>query len=198
MKRVMAAAALVAACALAHADGSNWRFVAGVGFGSGGDTIASGSITTTGTNRVVDFDVKPGDGLQYRAGAEYRLADRVSLQASLGYSVSDPMGMNGSLTFTTVPVELLGFVNLTEAWRIGGGLRNSSAEMKATGVSANWSGAGTYTSSPGSVFEAQYLAKFGSQKSQFGGSFRYVSESFTHNSATFSGNHYELGLVLYY
>jgi hypothetical protein len=198
MKKMMAALALMGACVLAHADGSNWRFFAAVGLGSGGETITSGTITTIGTNRVIDFEVKPGDGVQYRVGVDYRIAGRLTLQGSIGYGVNDPMGMNGSLTFTTIPVEFLGFVNLTDALRIGGGLRNSSAEMKGTGLAAGWSGNGTYTSTPGSVLEAQYLAKLSSQRSQFGISLRYVAESFTHNSVTFNGNHYEIGAALYY
>lgn len=198
MKKILVAMAAVFACAVVHAEGSNWRFFAGLGIGNGGDTITTGTVTTIGTNNPNHFEIKPGSGLQYRMGLDYRLASRLFLQASIGYSADDPMGMNGSLTFITIPTEFLGFVGLTESLRIGGGVRNSSAEMKASGLAAGWAGAGTYSSTPGGVVEAQYLGKVGAQGSQFGVSARYVSESFSHNGVSFSGNHYEIGLVLYY
>jgi O-acetylhomoserine/O-acetylserine sulfhydrylase-like pyridoxal-dependent enzyme len=72
-------------------------------------------------------------------------------------------------------------------------VRKSYADMTGTGVSANWSGIGSYSSSGGSVVEAQYLfatseAMPGAQKSQFGISARWVNESFTHNG-DFQGQH---------
>lgn len=203
MNKLLIGAAMVGACTLAHAEGSKWRFFAGVGFSNGGETIASGTITTIGTTKVLPFEIQAGTGTQYRVGADYRISDRLALQASVGRSVSDPMGMNGSLTFTTTPVELLGFVNITEALRVGGGLRRTSADMTGTGVSAGWSGNGSYASTGGTVLEAQYLfatseAKPNFQKPQFGISIRFVNESFSHDSVTFNGNTYEVGLVLYY
>lgn len=201
MKKLLVSLALMGVCAVAQAQAqtSKWRFFAGVGLSNGGETIAAGTITTIGTTQVLPFEIQAGTGTQYRLGADYRLADRVTLQGSIGRSVSDPMGMNGSLTFTLTPVELLGFVNMTDSLRIGAGVRKSSAEMTGTGISASWSGNGSYSSSGGSVVEAQYLfAMPGAQKSQFGISARFVNESFNHNSVTFKGNTYEVGLALYY
>ena len=203
MNKLVVGLAVMSVCALAQAQNSNWRFFVGMGLSNGGETIASGTITTIGTTQVLPFEIQAGTGTQYRVGADYRLADRVTLQGSIGRSVSDPMGMNGSLTITLTPLELLGFVNITDALRIGAGVRKSSAEMSGTGISANWTGVGSYSSSGGSVVEAQYLfatseAKPGAQKSQFGISTRFVNESFKHNSVTFKGNTYEVGLALYY
>lgn len=203
MKKVSIGLVLVCACALAHADGSNWRFFAGAGMSSGGETIVSGTITNVGTGNVVPFEIKPGTGTQFRVGADYRLSERVTLQGSIGRAVSDPMGMDGSLEFTTTPVELLAFVNLTDAFRIGGGLRKTSAEMTGSGKAAGWSELGSYSSTGGAVLEAQYMfaasgAKPSAQTPQLGLSLRFVNESFTHDSVSFGGNHYELGLALYY
>lgn len=203
MKKIMIGLAVACTCTFAQAEGSNWRFFAAAGLANGGDTIVSGTITTIGTNQVLPFEVKPGTGTQFRLGADYRLLDRLTVQGSIGRSVSDPMGMDGSLEFTTTPVEFLAFVNLTDALRIGGGLRKSHAEMTGSGKSAGWSGLGTYSSDQGSVFEVQYLfsdsgARLGSQKSQFGISLRLVKESFTHDSVTFNGDHREVGVSLYY
>ena len=203
MKKMTAALALTGVCALVHADGANWRFYSALGVASGGETITSGTITTVGTTSEVHFKVKPADGLQFRMGVDYRIFERLTLQGAIGYGASDPMGMNGSFTFTTIPVEFLGFLNITDALRIGGGVRKTSAEMKASGVAATFSGVGTYTSTPGTVFEVQYLFPISSgqptyQRSQFGISLRYVTESFSHNSVTYDGNHYEVGMSLYY
>jgi hypothetical protein len=198
MKTMMAALAMACMCVVAHAEGSNWRLFGGLGFGNGGDTITSGNITNVSTGAQTAYEIKPGGGTQYKVGIDYRVADRLTLQVSYGYSSSDPMGYNGSLTFTSSPAELLAFVNLTEGLRIGGGARKTTAEMKGTGVAAGWWEVGAYDSSPGTVVEAQYLVKMGSNRSQFGLSLRYVAESFTHNSVTFNGNHYEVGMALYY
>ena len=203
MKRAMTALALLAVCLLARADGSNWRFFAGLGIANGGESISSGTITNVSTGLQTPYDVRTGTGLQYRLGTDYRIAGRLTLQGSIGYSANDPMGNNGSLTFTTIPVEILGFVNLTEALRVGGGVRSTSAEMKGSGVSSGMSVIGTYASTVGTVAEAQYLFPLpnstpGYQNSRFGVSLRYVTESFTHNSQTYNGNHVELGMALYY
>jgi hypothetical protein len=203
MRKVTLALALTAGCALANAQGSNWRLFAGLGLVNGGETISAGNITNTTTGNQTPYDVKTASGPQFRLGADYRIASRLSLQGSIGYSANDPMGYNGSLTFTTIPVELLGFVSLTDALRIGGGVRKTSAEMTGTGISSNWPEVGIYSSTTGAVVEAQYLFPIsagqpGYQSSQFGFSVRYVSESFSHNAISYKGDHVEVGMALYY
>lgn len=193
---------LIASGTLAQAQSSNWRFFAGAGLAEGGETIASGTIITDGTNKITPFTIKAGGGTQLRAGMEYRLMDRLSLQGSLGYVISDPMGYNGSLTFTAIPVELMAFVNITEALRLGAGVRKTTGEMKGTGVASNWTVNGTYTGSAASVVEVQYLfgadAKTNAQRTQFGVSVRAVNESLSHEGFSINGNHYEVGAALYF
>lgn len=190
---------LVVSCSLSHAQ-SNWRFFAGAGIADGGETIVSGNIVTDGTNKVTPFTIKAGGGTQLRAGLEYRLMDRLSLQGSLGYHVSDPMGYNGSLTFTAVPVELMAFLNVTESLRLGAGVRKTNGELKGTGVASAWSVNGTYSGSAASVVEAQYLFGSGNSKgnAQFGISVRAVNESLSHDGLSINGNHYEVGAALYF
>lgn len=194
---------LVAGASLAQAQSSSWRFLAGVGVADGGETITSGTIVTDGSNKITPYTIKAGGGTQLRAGLEYRLMDRVSLQGSLGYAVSDPMGYNGSLTFTAVPVEVMAFFNITEGLRLGAGVRKTHGEMKGTGVASDWSVNGTYTGSAASVVEAQYLfgsgdAKNNAQRTQFGISIRAVRETLTHGDSSINGNHYEVGAALYF
>jgi hypothetical protein len=203
MKKILLAVTLVAACLAAHAQSSPWRFVAGVGFADGGEKIASGTITTIGTNKVMPFDIQSGTGFQGRIGAEYRLTGQLSVQATIGHAASEAMGINGSLDFTTIPVELMGFADVWNGLRLGAGLRQSHAELRGTGISENFPLNGTYTGGPGSVLELQYLfqngaAQSGAASAQFGLSLRHVTESFTHTLGTLKGDHYEVGAVLYY
>lgn len=187
----------------AHAEGSNWRFFGGLGLADGGDIISRGIIVQDGTNKELPFEIKTGGGTQYRAGVEYRLMDRLSVQGSVGVAVADPMGYNGSLTFSAVPVELMAFVNITEGARIGFGARKTTARLTGTGVASNWAELGDYESTGGVVVEAQYLfgnasARAGTERTQFGISLRVVDEKFTKNAVTIGGKHYEVGASLYF
>jgi hypothetical protein len=194
---------LVAGSAIAQAQSSDWRFFGGVGIADGGETITSGNIVTQGTNKLTPYTIKAGGGTQWRAGMEYRLMDQVSLQGSLGFVVSDPMGYNGSLTFTSVPVEFMAFVNVTENIRLGAGVRKSTARIRGTGIAENWPETGEYSGSAAGVVEAQYLfgpanTKRNLQHTQFGISLRAVNETFTHDGLSINGNHYEVGVALYF
>lgn len=179
---------------------SNWRFFVGSGIADGGETITAGNIVADGTNKLTPYSIKAGGGTQLRAGMEYRLMDRLSLQGSLGYHVSDPMGYNGSLTFTAVPIELMAFVNITEGLRLGAGVRKTTGELKGTGVASAWNVNGTYSGSAASVAEAQYLfgPTNGKSGAQFGISIRAVNETLTHDGLSINGNHYEVGAALYF
>jgi hypothetical protein len=188
---------------LAHAQSSNFRFYGGVGFADGGETITAGDIVTQGTNKLTPYTIEAGGGSQWRAGLEYRLLDQVSLQASVGYVVSDPMGYNGSLTYTAVPFELLGFFNITESIRLGGGLRKTSANIRGTGVAQNWAVTGSYSGEPATVLELQYLfgpanTKQNRQHTQFGFSARAVQEKLEHSGQSINANHLELGIAIYF
>lgn len=184
----------------ACAQESPWRLVVGAGLANGGDTITSGTITTDATGKVLPYDIKAGSGFLVRLGTEYRVSDSFSLQGTVGYSNTAPMGYNGSLTFVTVPLEFMAFANLTSAARVGFGVRSTYAEMSGTGVAANWLGNGRWDSSDGAVLEFQYL--FGPRNSgksaQFGWSARLINEKFSRLGAQFNGNNYELGAVVYY
>lgn len=201
MKKMIAALAVMASCAGGHAQVSNWRAFASVGLAGGGEQITEGDIVIRGTTTSHHFQIKAGDGMQFRVGGDYRLLPRLTLQGSVGYSTNAPMGDNGSLTFTTVPVEVLAFVDLTHSLRIGGGARKTRADIKATGVAEGWPVTGDYESSGGAVVELQYLTAFSAQdKTQFGISLRYVTEAYTHRRTgfRFNGNHYELAAALYF
>lgn len=200
MKKQWLGALLVLGCALAHADESNWRFFGRFGVGFGGENFASGHYVNSGEY----WEIGTGSGMKYAIGADYRISEKVTLQGSVGREVSTvPNAANGDLTFTRVPVELLGFYNLSKEFRVGGGLRYATnSNMTGNGVVAGWSGLGGYEASTGGVLEAQYLFATSQAKearsAQFGLSVRFVSESFRKDGVTRGGDHGEAGLVLYY
>lgn len=203
MKKIFITTVILISSFAASAQEDHWRFVAALSYADGGQKIASGTIVTIGTNKVTPFDIQAGIGFQERIGAEYRLSERITVQGTIGHSASEAMGINGSADFTTIPFELLGFVDVGNGFRLGGGLRQSSAEFRGTGVVANFPPNGTYVGSTGSVLEIQYLFKNSPVQSaissaQFGMSVRGVSETFTHTLGQISGDHYEVGVVLYY
>ncbi len=187
----------------AQAQSAPWRMVGGVAMGEGGQTITSGTITNVSNNQVVPFQIKPGAGPQFRLGAEFPLSPTMAVQATVGHSAVAPMGFNGSLTFTTIPLELMALVSVGDQWRWGLGLRKAHAEMAGSGVAGNSPVLGVYETSVGAVAEVQYLfasagGRSTTQRSQFGVSARYVTETYQRNGYSFNGNHYELGVVLYY
>ena len=179
---------------------SNWRFYAGGGLTHGGDTIAAGTITDVGNGHVIPFEVKPQGDWQVRVGADYRLTDSFSLQGAIGHGNSAPMGYDGSYTMTTIPVELLGFFSITDAFRVGAGVRKTYADMAGTGKGLGYPGLGRWDTSGGAVLELQYLwsTAVAGRGPQFGVSLRRVSETFSKDGYSVSGNHTELGVALYY
>ncbi|NVO05359.1 MAG: hypothetical protein HXX19_05175 [Rhodoferax sp.] len=203
MKKAWIAAAVLAACTGAQAQDSNWRIFAGIGYASGGEKITSGTVTNVSTGLVIPYDIQAGTGFQQRLGAEYRLSERITLQASIGHSTSEAMGFDGSYDFTTIPFEFMGFAEIAGGFRIGAGARQSSAELRGTGKAANSPVNGTFVSTQGAVLEVQYLfanpgARPGKPGPQFGLSLRGVNETFSHTLGTLNGNHVEVGAVLYY
>lgn len=203
MKSALLMGALALASLSAAAQESKWGLVAAVGWADGGEEIVSGTITDrTNPARIVPFTIKTAAGLQLRVGPEYRFNDSVSFQATVGRSVADPMGDNGSATFTTTPVELMVSFKPLPSLMVGVGARKTFADLKGTGVSANAPFLGSYDSSGGGVLEAKYLFSVPSKSSQssaaLGVHARFVSEKFTFQQFELNGNHYELGLTLHY
>ena len=188
---------------LAHADDSPWRVYAAGGIATGGDTILHSRIIQDGTNTTVPFDIKPGTGIPMRLGAEYRFSGPLAVRASVGRLITDPSGYNGSVTFTATTTEVMGLFNLTNALRLGLGARQSTAVIQGTGVAENWYAVGSYEGKNGAVIEAQYLfskdaTHSKSRQPEVGVTLRLVTESFLCNGVSFNGDHYEVGLGLYF
>jgi hypothetical protein len=184
MKKIFPLAALTLAAAFnaqAADAASPFRFLVGAGLTFGGDTLATASFTD-GTSD----NIKSGGLVHLYGGAEYRLGDKVSLQATVGYHVDDSRAAsNGSLRFSRIPVDLLAHYRVNEKWRIGGGVQIANGpELKGSGVASN--NHIEFDNSTGAVVEGEYLFS-----PNVGLKLRYVSHSFKvkNSSIEADGNH---------
>jgi hypothetical protein len=157
------------------------RGILGLGVTGGGDTLASASYTDGTTQKI-----RAGGLVHVYAGAEFRVAPQVTLQATLGYHADDTRAAdNGSLRFTRYPLEVLGHFQVDDAIRIGGGIRLiNSAKLVGRGVLGNIND--EFDSTVGLVIEGEYLFA-----RQFGVKLRGVSEEYksTRLNGTASGSH---------
>jgi len=94
----------------AHAVG--FKGVVGFGVDLGGATIATG-VYSDGTK----VDAKANEGLLINGGV-VMITDKFETQLTVGYKSGGPKAQNGSITFDTVPVELMEFIRASNM-RIG-------------------------------------------------------------------------------
>ena len=201
MKKTIVLSALALGCACALAQESKWGFVTALGWAEGGEELFSGLIVDrSNAARTIPFTIKSNGGLQIRLGPEYRFSDRLSVQATIGRSVTDPMGDNGSLTYTTTPVELMVNFKPTPKIMVGLGARKTYADMQGTGVAANYPILGSFDGALGSVLEFTYLLSESKEASRSGATFglhaRFVNEKLQFQQYELNGDHYELGMTL--
>lgn len=189
MKHIALLGALVLATPLAQAQTPpaplRANLFANIGYGAGGDTLASVTLVNGDTQSI-----KAGKGVTLKGGVEFWVGQNATFQLSAAYQVDDTTATNGNITFSRWPLEGLMFWNLSEQVRLGGGLRKAtSAKLRGSGVASNF---GTYQldSSTGIVLEGEYLFS-----PHAGLTLRYVKESFTVNGGpSISGDHVGLGL----
>jgi hypothetical protein len=163
--------------------GDTFKGVVGATLTGGGEKLATVTYTN-GTSQ----NIKSGGLLHIFGGVEFVATDAFSLQATVGYHVDDSNAKNGSVKFSRVPVEVLGFWKAADTWRLGLGLRKtSSAKLTSSGDASNI-GNLKLDSRLGAVLQGEYL--FNPSGSVF---VRYVGEKYTVNKVGVSGNHLGLG-----
>lgn len=91
---------------------AEYKGVVGIGLDFGGDTLATAVYTDGSTT-----DVKANNGLAINGGG-VMIIDSYETQATIGYKFSGPAAKNGSITWDTVPVELIQFLRASNV-RIG-------------------------------------------------------------------------------
>lgn len=179
MKKTFLACALLAASIGAQAQAPGippLRYIVGAGITAGGDKLATTSYTNGESSNI-----KAGSGLQVLAGAEYRMSNEFSLQATLGYHIYfTPEASNGDADFSRIPVELIAYFHANEQWRVGGGLRRASKpELSGSGFAAGLNEG--FKDSTGAVVEVEYFVN-----PSLGVKLRAVNEKF--ESRTYGGS----------
>lgn len=145
----------------------NHRFIAGMGFTSGGDTLATASYTDGASQNI-----KTGGMLAFYGGVEYDVAQDLAIQATIGYHVDQAHADNGEIRFGRYPLEVLAAYKLSPQWRFGGGVRFvNSPRLSSSG--AGDIGDFNFKNTVGAVLEGEYLFS-----PAFGVKLRYVSEKY--------------------
>ena len=161
------------------------RFFFGLGLTGGGDRLVEARYTD-GTS----YTLRGGGLFQLHAGAEFRLAPRLTMAASLGYHADSASALNGSVTFRRYPLEGLMHYEFAPGWHVGGGVR-VAFDPKLSSERAFFGADQNYETSIGPVFEIEYRFNRLLGLKARGVLERYKSEQ---NLPTVSGNH--VGLVL--
>lgn len=205
MKKSLIGLALACAALGASADAPRVRLFASAGYGFGGDPLLEGTWVDSNGQQTGTWDLKAGKGTTLALGADLRVTDRLSLQASMGYQRESIDGVGSNFVFSRVPVELLGFYSLTDRLRLGLGVRKTQ--------SAKIQGGGTYDyinepyeASGGAVIEGQYLFGTPSRTERaptLGVYLRFVNETYKARRTAWdaekrSGDQLALGLLFYY
>lgn len=196
----LVAVALSSSAVWAQETPSPWKWVGTLGVSFGGDTLAAGTYSNTGDS----FSIKAGSGLLLAVGGAYQVAPQWTVQSTIGYHFDSTNAKNGDVEFARMPLELLGFYSLNDAWRVGAGVRSAgSAKLKSSGAAAGL-GDYSFSNSVGQILEVQYM--FGAnpdgadRKFRMGLAGRLVKEDFTAKATnkSFNGNHVGLNLMVYY
>jgi len=113
LKRLLGASML--SLIVSTAQAVEIKGVAGLGFDLGGETLVSGSYTDGTT-----YSVKANQGFVLNGGVVI-VTGAFETQTTVGYKFSGPQASNGSITLSTVPIELMEFYR-TNNLRMGLGI----------------------------------------------------------------------------
>jgi hypothetical protein len=155
---------------------------------SGGYNIGGELLADSGASYADTKSIKTGQGFEFRLGFENRFRNQTAVQMTVGYHVDSSYGANGTVSFSRVPVELLGFIGgIHEQWRLGLGLRKATnAHFSSTDNLSLIGGSGQAQSSLGWIISAEYRFN-----PKFGLGLRHVRESYLFDGMTerLNGNH---------
>jgi hypothetical protein len=189
-KHLLGALALLAAAG-AHAQSSNVHGFVGMAITGGGKTLVTVQYSDGSSHNITS-----GGLVDLKGGFEYRQSGSpLSIQASVGYHVDNTSASNGSVRFSRFPVELLGFWNANEKFRVGGGLRVATgAKLSGSGAASNL-GSTSLGSNAGVVVEGEYFFA-----PQVGATLRWVDEKYTlpNGAGKVDGSHVGVRLNYYF
>lgn len=165
--RHLIAPALVAAFVHVPAAAEGFRPLIGIEGTVGGKSLATLYSEFGGAK------ISSGGLIHAFAGIEYQSADSpLAVQFNVGWHYDGRGDGSSSAEFSRLPVELIGFWQAADKWRVGGGLRKATrARVRTSGLAD----AGSYAleSTWGVVLQADY--PLGDRAALFG---RYVDETY--------------------
>ena len=196
----LAGMALLSSPVWAQETASAWQWVGSAGLTLGGDTLAGGTYINSGDS----FKIKAGGGLSLSVGGAYQVSPDWAVQSTIGYHFDSTNAKNGDITFSRMPIELLGLYSVNDKWRVGAGLRSAGSAKITTSGAASFLGSEKFDNTLGQILEVQYI--FGGpqeanvKKARMAIAGRYVMEEFKaqHSGKTFNGNHLGVNLMVYY
>jgi len=180
----------------AFAQDRAWQYTGGAMLTAGGDPVFKGRYTD-GTK----VDINAGSLVDLRFGVNVNLRPTLDIQTTLGIHNDGIFSSDANASFTRFPLEVMGFYQLNNNYRIGAGLRKSlSAKLNTEGI-ANYVRDADYKSSVGNVLEFQYLLGKNNpeSKTKTALNFRFVKENFTEKiyGIRFKGDHIGFGVIFY-
>ena len=180
----------------AFAQNNSWQYTGGAILTAGGKTIFKGRYTDD-----TKIEVNAGSLVDLRFGFNYNLRPTIDLQSTLGLHNDGTWATNGNVSFTRYPLEVMGFYQLNNSYRIGVGLRKSLSAKLTTEGFADYVTSADYKSSVGNVLEFQYLLGKNNpeSKAKTALNFRFVKENFTEKTYGYKvkGNHIGFGVIFY-
>ena len=178
------------------AQESPWQYMGGIQVSGGGDHLFLGKYSD-GTK----VDVTAGGGLLVNLGVNHKFNSSLNLQTTLGLHTDGTLATNGNASFTRFPLEVMGFYQFNDQYRIGVGARKSLAAKLSTSGVATYQPSAEFNASVGQVIELQYLLGKPNKKSnaKTAVNFRYVKETYTEKTygIKVKGNHVGVGVVFY-
>ena len=180
----------------AFAQDSPWQYTGGILLSEGGDRLFTGKYTD-GTK----IDITAGGTLALNFGLYRNIGSAFDLQTTLGIHTAGTLGTNGNASFTRFPLEVMGFYQLNDSYRMGAGARKSLAAKLSTAGVATYQPSAEFNASVGQVIELQYLLGKPNKKSKAktAVNFRYVKETFIEKTEVIKikGDHIGVGVVFY-
>lgn len=184
--RTLIAAGLAALATMPAVAADGLRPVIGLALTGGGETLATVRYTDGSTQNI-----KSGGFVHLFGGFEYR-SGALSMQANVGYHIDDTTGNNGSVKFSRMPIEVLGFWHASDTVRLGGGYRRAGTAKLSGSGAASSVGSFSFTGKGGLVLQGDYFFGADHKASAY---LRYVIEDYTLRGSSFSGNHLGLGVA---
>jgi hypothetical protein len=172
-------AAPAPAPAPAPAAGSReFRGLLGAALTYGGEEIASVPLSDGTTARI-----RAGGLIDLWGGAEWRpQGGPFAVQATVGYHVDCVCARNGDITFSRMPVELIGLYEFAPRWRAGAGYRHtSSVRLRSSGAAPGY--AQDFDDANGFLVQGEWLAT-----QRLGVVVRFVSERYGYTQTYVNAN----------